>query len=61
LDAEKVFLTKGVGIYAEWLNSVEEALHDARISPLNLVTVSSIVPPHCQPVGVEKGLQLRIT
>jgi pyruvoyl-dependent arginine decarboxylase len=54
----KVFLTKGVGIHAERLNSFEEALRDARISPMNLVKVSSIVPPHCELVTREEGLKL---
>lgn len=53
-----VFLTKGVGIHSERLNSFEEALRDARISSLNLVTVSSIVPPHCQLLNIEEGLKL---
>ena len=53
---QKVFLTKGVGVHAERLNSFEEALRAARISPLNLVKVSSIVPPHCELVEIEAGL-----
>ena len=55
---KKVFLTKGVGIHAERLNSFEEALRDTRISPMNLVKVSSIVPPYCELVGREEGLKL---
>ena len=55
---QKVFLTKGVGIHAERLNSFEEALRDARMSTMNLVMVSSIVPPHCELVGMEEGLRL---
>ncbi len=54
---QKVFLTKGVGVHAERLNSFEEALRDARISQMNLVTVSSIVPPHCELVEIEEGLK----
>ena len=53
---QKVFLTKGVGVHAERLNSFEEALRAARISPLNLVKVSSIVPPHCELVEIAEGL-----
>jgi arginine decarboxylase len=55
---KKVFLTKGVGIHVERLNSFEEALRDARLSRMNLVMVSSIVPPHCELVGLEEGLTL---
>ncbi len=53
-----VFLTKGVGVHSERLNSCEEALRDARISSFNLVTVSSIVPPHCRLLDIEAGLRL---
>jgi arginine decarboxylase len=52
-----VFLTKGVGVHSERLNSFEEALREARISSLNLVTVSSIVPPHCHLLDIEEGLR----
>jgi arginine decarboxylase len=53
-----VFLTKGVGIHSERLNSFEEALREARISSFNLVTVSSIVPPHCRLLDIQEGLRL---
>jgi arginine decarboxylase len=52
----KLFLTKGVGVHQEKLVSFELALRDARIAPFNLVTVSSILPPHCAVVDVEEGL-----
>ena len=37
--------TKGVGVAKEKLSSFENALREARIAHLNLVTVSSIFPP----------------
>ena len=52
----KFFLTRGVGVHQERLVSFELALRGARISPFNLVTVSSIIPPHCELVEVEDGL-----
>jgi len=58
LVPKAVFLTKGVGIHSERLNSFEEALREARISAFNLVTVSSIVPPNCQLLDIEEGLGL---
>jgi arginine decarboxylase len=58
LVPKAVFLTKGVGIHSERLNSFEEALREARISAFNLVTVSSIVPPDCQLLDIEEGLGL---
>jgi len=53
---EKLFLTKGVGIYKEQLISFEMALRDAGIAPFNLVHVSSICPPNCKRVTREEGL-----
>jgi arginine decarboxylase len=52
----KVFLTHGVGRHREKLQSFELALRDAGIAMLNLVSVSSIVPPGCKVVTKEKGL-----
>jgi len=40
-----LFFTSGVGIHKERLVSFELALKDARVNHLNLVPVSSIVPP----------------
>ena len=51
-----LFFTKGVGVAKEKLASFENALRDARIAHLNLVSVSSIFPPHCRIVDLETGL-----
>jgi len=53
---KEIFLTKGVGRHREKLASFEEALRNARIARFNLVTVSSIFPPHCKIVSPNKGL-----
>ena len=42
------FLTRGVGIHRDQLTAFELALRDADIEQQNLVTVSSILPPHCE-------------
>lgn len=52
----KFFLTKGVGIHKNRLQSYELALKDAGISQFNLVSVSSILPPGCKKTSREKGL-----
>ncbi len=52
----ELFLTKGVGRHKERLASFEEALRDAKIARFNLTHVSSIYPPHCKIVPVNKGL-----
>ncbi|MGI0020159.1 MAG: pyruvoyl-dependent arginine decarboxylase [Nitrososphaera sp.] len=52
------FLTKGVGRHKDQLGSFEMALRDALIERINLVTVSSIVPPGCKLVTKEKGAQM---
>ncbi|MBW2995396.1 arginine decarboxylase, pyruvoyl-dependent [Candidatus Woesearchaeota archaeon] len=54
---KKVFLTKGKGVHKEQLASFEAALRDAGIEKLNLVYVSSIVPPNCKIIKKEKGLE----
>ena len=55
----RVFFTKGRGTHKDYLTSFELALRDVDIADLNLVSVSSILPPHCkiyQPPGREKIL-----
>ncbi|MBF0226417.1 MAG: arginine decarboxylase, pyruvoyl-dependent [Desulfobacterales bacterium] len=51
-----MFFTKGLGTDKEKLSSYENALRSARIAHLNLVTVSSIFPPHCKIIDIETGL-----
>ena len=51
-----MFFTKGVGVDKEKLASFELALRNARIAHLNLVRVSSIFPPDCKIVEIDRGL-----
>lgn len=51
----KLFLTRGVGVHREKLQSFELALRDAGIATLNLVAVSSIYPPGCKIVSRARG------
>jgi len=53
---KKIFFTKGVGVSNTKLSSFEEALRSAGIARFNLVTVSSIFPPHAQIIEREQGL-----
>ena len=55
---KKIFLTKGKGISRERLTSFELALREAGIASLNLITVSSILPPGCVFVSEEEGAKL---
>jgi arginine decarboxylase len=57
LVAKEIFLTKGVGVSKEKLASFEEALQDAGISHLNLVYVSSIIPPGCKFISRSRGIK----
>ena len=57
----KMFLTKGVGKHKYQLKSFEMALRQAGVAHLNLVTVSSILPPKCKIISKEKGVQLQTT
>ena len=54
----KIFYTKGVGRHKEYLTSFELALRDAGIEPLNIVTISSILPPGCKRISKEEGLKM---
>jgi arginine decarboxylase len=53
----KMFFTKGVGVAKQQLMSFEMALRNAGIEKFNLVSVSSILPPGCQIITKEKGLE----
>ncbi len=55
LVAKMIFFTKGKGLHKDYLTSFELALRDAAISDLNLVSVSSIMPPECKIVTREEG------
>lgn len=55
---KKLFLTKGVGRHKDKLTSFEQALRNAGIAHLNLVRVSSILPPGCKLISREQGLKL---
>ena len=51
------FLTRGIGVHRHRLTAFEFALRDADIEQQNLVTVSSILPPHCELVPRDIGVQ----
>jgi len=51
------FFTTGVGKGKEKLISFEDALRKAGIAAYNLVKVSSILPPNCEIISKEKGLE----
>ncbi len=53
----KIFLTSGVGMHKEKLQSFELALRNAGIEKFNIVTVSSILPPNCKIVSKSAGLR----
>ena len=55
---KKIFLTKGKGLSKERLTSFELALREAGIASLNLITVSSILPPKCDFVTKDEGTNM---
>jgi pyruvoyl-dependent arginine decarboxylase len=55
---KRMFLTKGVGVHRHALTAFEFALRDADIEQQNLVYVSSILPPRCEIVAREAGVEL---
>lgn len=54
----KLFLTSGVGVHREKLQSFELALRSAGIEKYNIVKVSSILPPNCKIVSKSAGSRL---
>ena len=54
----RMFLTKGVGVHCHALTAFEFALRDADIEQQNLVYVSSILPPRCEVIAREVGIEL---
>ena len=61
LVPKKVFLTKGVGRHKYRLKSFEAALRQAGVADMNLVQVSSILPPKCRIISKDNGIKRLIT
>ena len=53
----KLFFTRGVGVHRHKLQSFEEALRKAGIAQVNLVEVSSIMPPNAKIVPRATGVK----
>jgi arginine decarboxylase len=53
-----IFFTNGAGVHRDKLSSFELALRDAGVETANLVTVSSIFPPHCKVLPRSQGIKL---
>ena len=53
-----MFFTDGVGTHKDYLTSFELSLRDAGVATANLVTVSSIFPPHCREISRKEGEKL---
>lgn len=56
LVPKSFFLTRGIGVHRERLTAFELALREADIEQQNLVTISSILPPHCVELERENGV-----
>lgn len=53
----KLFFTRGVGVHRHKLQSFEEALRKAGIAQVNLVEVSSIMPPNAKIIPRSNGVK----
>jgi arginine decarboxylase len=53
---KRMFFTKGIGYHRNQLQSFELALRSAGIEKCNLVYVSSILPPDCQIIPKDSGI-----
>jgi arginine decarboxylase len=54
----KFFFTQGTGYHEKEIRAFEEALRDAKIEMLNLVKVSSVIPPGCKKISRQEGMRL---
>lgn len=57
LIPKKVFFVSGKGYHKTKLAAFEQALRDAGIEKYNIVSVSSILPPHCIEIQKQDGLK----
>ncbi len=55
---QKLFFSRGAGSHRHELQSFENALRAAGIAHLNLVEISSIMPPHSKIISRAAGLKL---
>jgi arginine decarboxylase len=53
----KFFFTQGTGYHEKELRAFEQALRDAKVETLNLVKVSSVIPPGCKRISREEGMK----
>jgi arginine decarboxylase len=53
-----MFFTNGSGTHRDKLSSFELALREAGVATANLVSVSSIFPPHCKVIPRNQGIKL---
>jgi arginine decarboxylase len=58
LVPKAIWFTNGVGVHKDRLSSFELSLRDADVEVANLVTVSSIFPPHCKEISRKEGPKL---
>lgn len=58
LVPQRMFFTNGAGTHRDKLSSFELALRDAGMSTANIVSVSSIFPPHCKVITRRQGERL---
>jgi len=54
---QKVFFTRGKGVHRQKLQSYEMALRQAGVAHLNLVQVSSILPPKAKIISCKDGIE----
>jgi arginine decarboxylase len=54
----RIFFSRGVGIHKIERVAVQRAMEDAGVSNLNLVKVTSVIPPQCEVITAQKGLRL---
>src|SRR3954465_941513 len=54
----RIFFSRGVGVHKIQRVAVQRAMEDAGVNNLNLVKVTSVIPPECEVVTAQRGLRV---
>src|SRR4051812_9418058 len=53
-----IFFARGVGVHSIQRVAVQRAMQQAGVNELNLVKVTSVIPPKCEVITAERGLKM---
>jgi arginine decarboxylase len=57
-EPTRIFFSRGVGVHSIQRVAIQRAMEDAGVNDLNLVKVTSVIPPKCEIITAQHGLRL---